>query len=217
MLFCLGQASLFAQQEAPRFRLEWSNQTIFTQGNILVISPDLEFYVDKKAYNNANHLSGFWRLGNRLELGIGLGYASRDAYLLGTTCPIGSFCAKPSAARIIGYTRIRSLEIPVELRWKYWKSAKRIAPYFLLGIANRIPVLSPSFYYVEKTRLSPKNYAMGVILGTGAQIKIFEEWSLFFEVKIRKDSNFRFEKRSRFEGIEWFNEGVIKIGIGRNF
>ncbi len=216
MLLCLGQASLFAQEEASRFRLELSNQSIFTQGNELVIGPNMNFHIGEKVYNYASHLSGFWRLGNRLELGVGLGYANRDAYVGRSFCSYIP-CRRPGDFFPDRYTRIRSLEIPVELRWKYWKSAKRIIPYFSVGIANRIPIIDSSVLGNGKTRLSLDDYAMGVTLGAGTQIKIFEKWSLLFEVKIRKDSNFNFEKHSRTEGIRWFNEGVIKLGLGRNF
>ncbi len=219
ILLCLGQAPLFAQEEASRFRLELSSQSIFTQGSNLVIAPNIDFYIGEKSFNYASHLSGFWRLGNRLELGFGLGYANRDAYVVIPFCRLAP-CRRPSGSTAEGYTRIRSLEIPVELRWKYWKSAKRIVPYFSVGIANRIPVVNPFFFGSEKSKLSPGNYVMGVILGAGTQIRIFEKWSLVVAIQIRKDSNFSFDENIywfMFQESKWFNEGVVKLGVGRNF
>ena len=219
MLFYLGQAPLLAQEETSRFRLELSNQSIFTQGNYLVLAPDLKFYVGEKTYNYTSHLSGFWRLGNRLELGLGLGYANRDAYIKSPFCFFAP-CRRPNMLFADGYKRIRSLEIPLELRWKYWKSAKRFVPYFSVGIANRIPILDSSFFEDDKTRLSLADYTMGVVLGTGLQVRAFEKWILFVAVQIRKENNFKFEKDSSVFGLEkkrWFNEAVVKIGIGRNF
>jgi len=231
-LFFLGQVFLSAQEKTPRFRLELSNQSIFTKGHVLNISGNVDFLVNEKSYNYASHFSGFWRLGNRLELGLGLGYAVRDAHVFGAFCPFNISCSRTGGLLGFRYTRIRSLEIPLEWRWKYVKSAKKIIPYFAFGIANRIPILNTSIYADEKAKWMPAEYAMGAILGAGLQIEVFEEWSILLTAQIRKDSNYKFQKRVYFDSIvflpiirverevfenRWFNEAAIKISLGRTF
>ncbi len=219
MLLCMGQVFLFAQEDTPKFRLELSQQSIFLKGSILEITTGVGFLIVEKKYNSASHLSGFWRLGDRLELGFGLGYANRDINGETLFCLGDNPCRRPEPLTW-EYMRIRSLEIPVELRWKYWKSAKRIVPYFSVGIANRIPIFNQDYNSGEKARLSMGNLSIGVFLGAGAQVEVFENWSLLFAMEIRKDNNFKFKKdpfNPKNGKDRWFNEGVIKLGIGRNF
>jgi len=214
-LFCF-QNLVWTQEKPSKFRLELAIQSVSIKGSEIKIAQENEVFLAGQSFKYATQISGFWRLKDRLELGLGLAYTVRDA---NTTCYcIFLNCEKFAPADGV-FTRIRSLDLPLELRWKWLKKAKRFDPYASFGLNTRMPFDFRSGPQNDQTRLNAKGTFIGASLGLGMRIHLYEKWSAILGLSAEKNHNFKFEKNeftSKGSSI-WLEEWSVKIGVGRSF
>ncbi len=211
--FCF-QNSALAQEKPSKFRLELSTENIFIKGPRIKSAKKEEVSATGTSFKFSTQVSGFWRLNNRLELGLGLAYAVRDAH---TIC-FCVFCDK--LVPIDGvFTRIRSLDLPLELRWKWLKSSKRFDPYVSFGLNTRMPFDFQAGPQYDQTRLDAKATFVGAAFGLGTRIQLFEKWSGIIGLSAEKNDNFKLDKKDLVvKGNSlWLDEWSVSIGLGRNF
>lgn len=211
--FCVT-SFIAAQEESDKFRLELSTQSLFANYDVLRSSDYTGLNIAKRVPNFTVQISAFWALGDRLELGAGLAYANRDAY---TTCYC-AFCDKFFPTE--DFTRIRSLELPLEVRWKWLKEAKRFDPYVSLGANNRVPFGSLQVFSSEGGGLKFSRLSSGLILGLGSRIHLYEKWSLLVAASV--GNYIQFNKEDDFfipiSGVDKVvDEWSVKFGFCRSF
>ncbi len=210
--FCFYNTG-YAQEKPTKFRLELSTESVFIKGAELRRALKNDYFVVGKSLKNSTQISGFWRLGDRLDIGLGLAYTVRD---VNTIC----YCLCDKVAPVGGvFTKIRSLDLPLELRWKWLKKTKRFDPFTSFGLNTRMPFNFNSRSHYNQAKLETKNTFLGLTLGVGTRIQIFEKWSAIIGLSAEKNRNFKFEKEDfRLEGSSrWLDEWSVSIGIGRNF
>ncbi len=210
--FCF-QNSALAQEKPSKFRLELSVESIIIKGRQVKNNTRFYYLVMKGSYKYSTQVAGFWRLGARLEAGLGFAYTIRDDYTILFFPWVDQLTPTEG-----GFAQLRSLDFPFELRWKWLEKAKRFEPYASIGLNTRMPFSAQNRTPTGQLKLEPKETYVGASLGLGTFIPLFEKWSAIISLSAEKNLHTGLDKGyAVFKGSSlWLNEWSVNIGVGRN-
>ncbi len=216
-LLLLQMGNLLLAQNTNRFHLELSSKALFTQYDRISSSPFIGLDIREKVFNYALSINGFWNWSAHWELGLGLGFSNRDAYGI-CFCHVCDKAVSPPV-----YTKGRSFDIPLQLRWYWRKPGKKIRPFLHTGLTSEFALLdapplegNPPFQGINTSE-----YTLNLALGIGSLWQWNEHFSLLIGVALNEYRYFQFSSRDAVMQTEYRAKGadalVLELGLRYTF